>query len=264
MTRDSRKYLARVVNNQDPEKRGRIKVSCFDLIGSDKEIPEWVEPLLDWGWFYVPDVDEFVEVEVLLTTGRDTRPLETSLHSLDIKWNGARYYGGEETDAPRPVPSAFSENYKRRGFATPLGHILIFDDTPGSQTVTLSWANGEDPPVYSSLDFRADGSVQLSMDGGKHFLHLKDGELEVRLSSGAGMKVTGKDADTVTVLGDGGVKAAIADHLQNLYSLAVTGIKAVFDGHIHPTGMGPSGQPLTQFPAWDTAINSNKLKFPNG
>jgi hypothetical protein len=264
MTRDVRTYLARVVNNKDPEKRGRVKVSCPDLVGTNRELPDWVEPLLDWGWFYVPDVDELIEIEVLLTTGRDTRPLESSLHKLNMKWRGGRVYGGEKTDAPRPIPDQFTENYKRRGIATPLGHILFFDDTPGEQTVTLSWSDGSTPPVYSSITVDTDGTIKLSLGDGQHLLHLKENELEVKLSEGASLKVTGKDSSTVTVLGDGGVKAAIADHLQTLYTQAVTGMKPTFDDHIHPTGMGPSGKPVTQFPGWNSAINSNKLKFPDG
>jgi hypothetical protein len=261
MTRDVRTFLARVLNNQDPDKRGRVKVSCPDLLGTNRELPDWVEPLLDWGWFYVPDVDELIEIEVLLTTGRDTRGLETSIHNLNMKWRGARFYGGEATDAPRPIPELFKENYRgRRGFATPNGHILYFDDTPGKQEITLSWTDGSEPPEYSSITLDKEGTILLSLNGGEHLFHLKDNELEVKLSEGASLKVTGKDSNTVTVLGDGGVKAAIADHLQTFYSL----VKGVFDPHIHPTGMGPSGQTATPFPAWDSTINSNKLKFPDG
>jgi len=264
MSRDTRTYLARVVSNQDPEKRGRVKVSCYDLIGAEQEIPDWVEPMLDWGWFYVPDVDEIIEIEVLLGTGRDTRSLETSLSNLNIKWRGGRAYGGEMTDAPRPVPDLFKVNFKRRGIATPLGHILYFDDTPGKQEITLSWSDGGTPPVYSSVTVDKDGTILLSLVDGEHVLHLKPNELEVKLSEGASLKLTGKAADAVTLLGNGAVKATIADHLQTFYERTVTGVKAIFDDHIHPTGMGPSGKPVTQLPAWESTINSNKLKFPDG
>jgi hypothetical protein len=261
MGRDVRTYLAKVVKNDDPDKRGRIKVSCYQLIGSEKELPDWVEPVLDWGWFYIPDVDELIEIEVLIGTGRDSRPGETAIHNLDIKWRGGRYYGGEETDAPRPIPDLLLENYrKRRGFATPNGHIFYFDDTPGKQEITLSWSDGFDPPEYSSITIDKEGTIKLSLSNGEHSLHLKDDELEVKLSAGASLKVTGKGSNAVTVLGDGGVKAAIADHLQTFYST----VKGIFDPHIHPTGMGPSGQTATPFPAWDSTINSNKLKFPDG
>jgi hypothetical protein len=64
-------------------------------------------------------------------------------------------------------------------------------------------------------------------------------------------------------LGGGAVKVAIADHLEELYTQAVTGIKDAFATHKHPTGTGPSGTPDVQFPVWDSRINSRHLTIPD-
>lgn len=74
------------------------------------------------------------------------------------------------------------------------------------------------------------------------------------------IKVEGSGATAKLTLGDGAVKAAIADHLQSLW----TTLRTDFLKHKHPTGTGPSGIPDTPLPAWDTSINSGKLTFPDG
>jgi len=68
----------------------------------------------------------------------------------------------------------------------------------------------------------------------------------------------GKD-DVTLKLGTGAVSVAIADHLETLYTTTLTGIKAIFETHKHPTGTGPSGVSDLQLPDWDSAINSAKL-----
>ena len=65
-------FDATVTNIEDPEKRGRIEVSCAGLLGDeDSTLPMWVEPNTDWGWFYVPDVGELVEIEHVSSTSDD-------------------------------------------------------------------------------------------------------------------------------------------------------------------------------------------------
>jgi len=72
-------------------------------------------------------------------------------------------------------------------------------------------------------------------------------------------RANGAQDDVTLELGTGAVSVAIADHLEALYTAAVTGVKAAFDGHKHPTGTGPSGVSDLQLPDWDSAINSDKL-----
>jgi len=65
---------------------------------------------------------------------------------------------------------------------------------------------------------------------------------------------------TVEIKQGGGVATfslAIAEKLQALYVAA----KAIYDVHVHPTGMGPSGPPPAPFPAWDATIASIKAKI---
>lgn len=72
-------------------------------------------------------------------------------------------------------------------------------------------------------------------------------------------RANGSQDDVTLQLGTGAVSVAIADHLEALYTTALTGIKAKFETHKHPTGTGPSGVPDVQLPGWDSEINSVKL-----
>jgi hypothetical protein len=91
------------------------------------------------------------------------------------------------------------------------------------------------------------------------------GFVQALIDSGACFKFEGKEGDAKLTLGDGAVKAAVADHLKTLYTTAGTGIKAAFDTHTHPTGVGPSGPPTAPvvFPNWDPNIESSKLLIPD-
>lgn len=51
----------------------------------------------------------------------------------------------------------------------------------------------------------------------------------------------------------------VAEALETFYGA----VKAMFDSHAHPTGVGPSGPPAPLFPAYTPGtINSNKVKLP--
>jgi len=142
------RHTAVVSDNIDPETRGRIQVRSLSLLGSDDVVLHiWIEPCFDWGWFYVPDKGEQVEIEVVSGSDKDGIPGQAFLEAPDFRWRGKRFYdperdprlGGPKT----PINNMFtSSNYgKRRGFATPAGHVLMFDDTPGQESVVLSWKN---------------------------------------------------------------------------------------------------------------------------
>lgn len=260
------KYPAVVSSTEDPEQRGRLKVTCAALTGDEEsDLPEWVEPSPDWGWFVIPEVGEVVEIEVVTGTIEDESYGQASIDNLDARWRGVRFYGNEEGQAPTPINPEFLTNYgKRRGFATPLGHYIIFDDTAGAPKIVLTWVKNVDAGAeeISQLIIDTDGTTKMAVLG-KHSIHLKANELEVKLDTGASLKVVGKDGAAVTTLGDGAVSAAIAEHLETFYG----SIKSYIEGAIVPTGMGPSGNILAgsgPAPTWDGSIKSTKLKMPDG
>ncbi len=178
-----RKYTAQVrhVEGEDRPGPGWVKVTCPDFIGTDEVLPDWIRPLLDWGWFYVPDIDELIEIEVLYGTSRDDVQGQSAIYNPQIRWRGKRFYGGEETDAPRPVPDDFTGAHygKLRGFATPNGHLILFDDTEDEPSVTIRWHRkvGE-TDKYASLSFDKDGKTKLTNQDGTE-VHLDGGDAVV-------------------------------------------------------------------------------------
>lgn len=216
-------YPATVTFNQDPEQRGRIRVACVALLGDEEaEVPQDVEPVHDWGWFYVPDVGEVVEIEVVEGSSEDEQQGQMSIDNLDIKWRSARYYGNEEGDVPTPINPIFTaENYgKRRGFATPAGHVVMFDDTEGKEQIAISWKDGS-----ASVVMNKDGSVIIKNTKGATVN--MDATADKIVASATLIEVNG-DSESA-VLGDA--------------------FKAYFDTHTHPTGVGPSGPPAAPMPA---------------
>lgn len=285
------KHDATVTNNEDDEYRGRIKVACAGLLGDEEtELPIWVEPKLDWGWFYVPDVGEIVEIEVRTESPEDESYQQTSINNLDPTWTGKRIYTNdsmdEERNEPRPVPEDFKQNYKRRGFATPVGHIIYFDDTPGEEKVHLSWKQGEDS--YQYLTFDKTGSTILANKNGtmiymnakekeftiidehsntissdkkgiklldkfKNIIELKEGTIQILSQKAVTISGGVCDIKTATVnLLDGASQKVVLGDLLNTWLL----------GHTHSTGMGPSGPviPPHSVPPLSTAHLSQNAK----
>jgi len=159
-------HLAVVTANEDPDQLGQIRVACQALLdGEDQDLPQWIKPYLPWGWFVVPDVGELVEIVAVTGASDDEQPGTVSIVSMNLRWRGTRLWGNTDGDTPTPVPSPFLTNYgKRRGFATPVGHIIWFDDTEGQEALTVQWQNkGGD---QASLQVDQNGSVSLTNKNG--------------------------------------------------------------------------------------------------
>lgn len=200
------RYEATVTSTDDDEMRGRIKVTCAGLIpwqdGVDPTaLPMFIEPMHAWGCFAVPDVGEVVEIEVIVSNDEEESFGQATLESLNPRWRGKRFISeneieDEETDGvARVVHPDFKTNYpKRRGFNTPWGHIVFFDDTDGSQQITLKWlmeqlAIGEevDPTKATEVTIEPDGSLLVNFLN-KHRLHFttEKGNLRIALDGEAG------------------------------------------------------------------------------
>jgi len=115
------------------------------------------------------------------------------------------------------------------------------------QVVIYDMADPENPSELARLAFQKTG-------------------LEVTLEEDPELKVEGKAATAKLTLGDGAVKAAIANHLKTLYNSLKAKLDAA-DLHIHTDSMsGPTTTPTIPVgaPSWDSGIESNKLLFPDG
>lgn len=177
-------HVGIVVDNADPEKRGRVKVECGTLLAAGVALPEWVEPTFPYlasasqnavnaGWMFVPDVGVAVEIELSSGTTRDEVPGMVSFDAGAIKWRACLFAHGKDE-----IHSEFQDNYpNRRGIVTAAGHALVFDDTDGDPEVKLLQTNAQG---NSFLDFTDDGSVMLAASGGM-LLYMNQGDNQLTL-----------------------------------------------------------------------------------
>lgn len=233
-------HVAVVVDTNDPEQKLRIKVKCAGLLGGEgAAITEWIPPKLTWGFVVLPDIDEQVEIEV--TTGSDTDEVkgQSFLDSPDMRWTGVRFQG------PNAYNDMFSSaNYgKRRGFVTPAGHVLMFDDTAGSEKINLVWHNQDDSYAMFSMD--EDGSIIIAnKNGSMVYLNAKDGELAVIDENGNSMsmdsngiklidsasniiEMKGGGSPVIQILGQGSVTVSCANAVLDSGKVEIGGSPAV-------------------------------------
>lgn len=238
------RYTGIVVANDDPDQRGKIKVACAGILGDeDTALPDWIPPVLDWGWFYVPDIGEIVEIEINTSDETDEMPGQSSIDGMDVHWRGKRFFTGDTVEANnevRQVNENFLTNYtKRRGFATPNGHVIYFDDKSGSQKIEIIWKKGSSTQTIAIDD--------------------------------SGIVVTDKNGSTIEMDGSGGVTITSTDftaktNTVNLVDGAdqwvVRGDELLqwLNAHTHPTGMGPSGTPSVPAIPADFLSTAAKVK----
>jgi len=208
VTTTREKHAAVVVAVGPPLEPGTFEVKCNSLTGDpDLKLPVPIAPTFMWGWFLVPDVGETIEIEVVTQDDQSEVPNQAFLDDLDIRWTGRRFVA-EESEAPREYNSDFtSKNYgKRRGFATPAGHVLMFDDTEGEEQIQITWTQPtRDPAGKAKISFITidkNGSIILANKRGKNMLFM--------------------DADKAAI--------SIFDEHSNVVSLNDKGVKIVGQG----------------------------------
>ncbi|MCL2875444.1 MAG: phage baseplate assembly protein V [Betaproteobacteria bacterium] len=175
------KYRARVVDNNDPEKRGRLRLHIPAVFGDGKKnkdekkddqnktkidskiesdssidnlITGWALPCFpfgggkSYGWFAVPEKDALVWAE--FEEGDINRPV----------WTGVFWL--READVPSDAAKAPPTT---RLFQTPSGHIMQFDDK--EKKIIIEDANGNKIEMDSSGVTIKAKQVALGGDGGE-------------------------------------------------------------------------------------------------
>lgn len=116
------KFRAEVTNNQDPEKRGRVKVKAPALMGEVES--DWIDVDQPFpGFFALPDKGTAVYVEC--SEGDPTYMRASGT------WYGAP---DDKTDAP------FKGDYKCRGWTDPKGNKILTDEDGKIEIISKSGA----------------------------------------------------------------------------------------------------------------------------
>jgi hypothetical protein len=126
------KYSGVVKDNRDDTDQGIVTVTVPTIFPADEIVA--ARPALPYGVFFVPEVDTGVWVE--FEGGDSEFPLWTGVQHTQATW----------------APEAAVSPPTARAVRTPSGHLLVFDDTSGSESVLLT------DGVHSHLlRFDADG-----------------------------------------------------------------------------------------------------------
>lgn len=183
-------YEGFVANNEDPEGRGRIKVSVPTLnLPDDEPLANWALPKFKqpvpgngYGSFWVPPEGALVYVEFL--QGDLNSPV----------WSGG-FYGESER------PDEF-DDVQKRGKKTPGGHTVQFDDRDGEESILIQHVRDALMEMASDDSIRFESKngdvVQIDPEGSIEVKHrngatitLNDGSVEIENNSGSSLSMNG-------------------------------------------------------------------------
>lgn len=211
------KYRGFVVENEDPDKLGRIKVRVPSVLGDT--VTGWALPcspfggLRDQGLFAIPEVEAQVWVE--FEEGELSHPI----------WTGTFWQQSgdppEEADATPPTT---------RVLKTPSGHVLEFDDEPGEESIRLRH------PTEAELTIDSQGTVVLTdSQGSRLVLDADAGEVLLEDANGNRMRM---DSSGTIIEDPNGNRIEMAGSM-----LSIKGQKVVIEGSQICLG-GQGGEPL--------------------
>lgn len=186
------KFRATVVDNQDPKKRGRLRLRIPSVLAD--QTSDWALPCLPYGgfdqqgMFFVPDVEAQVWVE--FEEGDISRPI----------WVGT--FWQQESDTPK---DAAKEEPTTRMIRTSSGHILQFDDEQGEEQFRLYH------PADAEMIVDKNGSISLTdptgavlkMDAESSEITVEDANGNVMTMNSSGTKVVDSNGHVVEMAAAG-------------------------------------------------------------
>ena len=245
------KYTGVVKDNRDADKSGILQVAVPTVFPVGEQVP--ARAALPFGMFFVPENDTRVWVE--FEGGDPEYPLWTGVQHTGSTW----------------APEAAKNPPTVRAFKTVTGHLLIFDDTDGSESIVLT-----DGKNAHKLTFDKDG-VKL-VDGKNHHeitldsngIKVHDGrnshEIEmsssaVNVKHGAGVaKLTLESSKVKAECGAGTLEVGAGEVKVNAPMVTVGGgLVKLGSGsapvlHAGDMGVGNLGGPVTPIPTQVTVL----------
>lgn len=236
------KYRAFVVDTEDPDGLGRIRLSVPSVLG--EATSDWALPSVaygggaDFGMLFVPPAGSQVLAEFL--EGDVSAPV----------WAATFWRQGSEMPAEYEGPST-------KILKTESGHLLTFEDLEGEEQITLrSSAEAEvvmNPEGGIVLTDSAGAKVVLDAEAGE--ILVEDANGNSILLSSSGITCTDASGNEISTTSGGvDVKSSAVVNIEGSQVTVAgaggepivkgTTFLSMFNSHTHPTGVGPSGPPL--------------------
>lgn len=208
------KYRGLVVDNADPESRGRLKVRVPSVLG-DEVVSGWAMPCApygggpDLGFFFIPEVDAGVWVEFEM--GNLEYPV----------WVGTFWAKpGGTTEVPKPADAQSPPT--RKIIRTLKGHSVEMEDKDGEEVFVITYNDGDKTNV-------------ISMDKGG--LTVTDANQNNVTMSEDGIAVTDANNNKVTLNADG---TKVVDANGNKLTMDASGT-IIEDANTNKIEMSPGG-----------------------
>lgn len=225
------KYRAFVTNVEDPDQRGRCKLSIPSVLGEEES--DWALPVTgygggeDFGMLAIPPVGSQVIAEFL--EGDISSPMWTGTF-----WRASGEAPAEHADVGQAM----------KVFKTESGHTLTFNDTEGEEEVKLFTA------TQAEALFDPDGSIILTDSAGsKVTLNSADGEISIADANGNSMVMS--SSGIICEDGNGNIISASSGGVE-VKSSAIVNIEGSM-----VTVAGSGGEPLIKGTTFLSLFNSH-------
>lgn len=239
------KYRGFVVDNQDPETRGRLRLRIPALLA--EEVTGWALPCLpfgglaDQGMFMIPEIDAQVWVE--FEAGDLSQPI----------WTGTFWQQSSDTPAEAAIDPPTTRLLK-----TPSGILFQCDDAEGEERILLKH------PTEAQVEIDKNGTITLTdANGSTLTLEAEAGEVVIEDANGnmmtmnsSGTTLEDSNGNKVEMVASGiTVKGQqiVVEGTQVMLAgqggepvIKGTSFLTLFATHVHPSAMGPTGPPVPQ------------------
>ena len=242
------KFRATVVDNKDPEKRGRLRLLVPSVL-ADQET-DWALPCLPYGGidqqglFMIPEIDSQMWVE--FEEGDIHRPI----------WVGT--FWQQESDTPK---DAARDEPTTRLLQTKSGHILQFDDAEGEEQFRLHHPKEAEMVIdpNGSISLTDASGARLLMDAENNKIIVEDANGNIMTMDSSGTKVEDSNGNVIEMAAAGITAEAPKIVIKgSMVHLGDEGGEPVIKGqsflgmfatHIHtvaPVVGGPTSPPIPQ------------------
>lgn len=242
------KYRGVVVDNNDPQKRGRLRLKIPSVLNEQES--DWALPCMpfggatNYGLFLIPNKDAQMWVE--FEEGDIDRPI----------WTGT--FWQQESDVPQ---DASKDEPTTRLLHTPGGHIFQFDDEEGEKKFRLYHPADAEMIIDKNGTFSmtdASGAV-LKMDAENNEIIIEDANGNIMTMNSSGTKVEDSNGNVIEMAAAGitveGTKIVVKGSQVHLGDeggepvIKGQSFLSMFATHIHtvaPVVGGPTSPPIPQ------------------